>query len=918
MSSADRKRTIGVSRHWLNDTPRQYGLALIAVTAAALVRFGLDNAFGFSDSFVVFYPAILIVALLAGFGPGLFATLLSMVLAAYFLEPANSFKVSDPRDIVGLSMFGGVGVAIGGMAELFRRRTKRLQEFEKAIEGLEEMIVVVDRDYRYVIANRAFLNYRGMKAEDLIGRRIADVLNHGVFETTVKEKLDECFQGKVVRFEMRYAYASIGERDLFVSYFPVEGPSGVQRVACVLQDITEQKEAERSLKLFRTLIDQSNDAVEVIDPETLRFLDVNEKACKDLGYTRNELLSMTVPDIDLEVDEASRLAVIEKLLTSGFVVKEAIHQRKDGSTFPVETSLRYVALDRHYLVAVSRDISDRKQAEAALRESEDRNRDLVEHSEDLVCTHDLGGRLLSANPAPARILGYEVDELIKMPMQQLVAPEGREGFAAYLERIRKTGADQGLLSVMTRNGERRIWEYSNTLRTDGVATPIVRGMAHDITERTRAEAELRRSEQRYRLLFERNVAGVSISSMEGEVLECNDAGARILGYSKGEEVRGRRTSEFYLSQAEQQSRLSELKRDGSVSSQEIQLHRKDGTPIWALFNTAIIPGDDKRTLLVQATSIDITERKMAEEALRRREEDYRRFVAQSSEGIFREEMDAPVSIDLPEDELIHCILHDSYMAECNDAMARMYGSTTGQELVGKRLTEMLVGGDSRNIEMTREYIRSGFRVMERESHEVDIHGQPKVFRNSLIGIVENGKLLRTWGIQRDVTEQVKLEESRSRAEKALQLSETHFRLLVEQASDGIFIADAKGKYIDVNSAGAAMLGYTREEILQFTIADIVVAEDATRLPSEVSRFLRGATVLSEWTFRRKDGLALSGRGVRKTAARWAIAGNSSGRQRAQAGGGSDAPERRTVPGGTQGLSDHGVHAGSGAALHLDL
>src|SRR5439155_26225549 len=146
---------------------------------------------------------------------------------------------------------------------------------------------------------------------------------------------------------------------------------------------------------------------------------------------------------------------------------------------------------------------------------------------------------------------------------------------------------------------------------------------------------------------------------------------------------------------------------------------------------------------------------------------------------------------------IHCILHDSYMAECNDAMARMYGSTTGQELVGKRLTEMLVGGDSRNIEMTREYIRSGFRVMERESHEVDIHGQPKVFRNSLIGIVENRKLLRTWGIQRDVTEQVKLEESRSRAEKALQLSETHFRLLVEQASDGIFVADAQGKYIDV-------------------------------------------------------------------------------------------------------------------------
>ena len=103
------------------------------------------------------------------------------------------------------------------------------------------MIVVVDRDYRYVIANRAFLNYRGMEKEDLIGRRIPEVLNPGVFETTVKQKLDECFQGKVVRFEMRYNYALLGRRDLSVTYFPVEGANGVNRVACVLQDITDAK-----------------------------------------------------------------------------------------------------------------------------------------------------------------------------------------------------------------------------------------------------------------------------------------------------------------------------------------------------------------------------------------------------------------------------------------------------------------------------------------------------------------------------------------------------------------------------------------------------------------------------------------------------------------------------------------------------
>jgi PAS domain-containing protein len=119
-----------------------------------------------------------------------------------------------------------------------------------------------------------------MKREDLIGRRIGEVLNPGVCEATIKDKLDECFRGKIVQFEMRYRCPNRGERDLVISYFPIEGPAGIARVASVLRDVTEQKQSDCALRLFRALIDQSNDAVEVVDPETLRFLDVNDKACK--------------------------------------------------------------------------------------------------------------------------------------------------------------------------------------------------------------------------------------------------------------------------------------------------------------------------------------------------------------------------------------------------------------------------------------------------------------------------------------------------------------------------------------------------------------------------------------------------------------------------------------------------------------
>ena len=246
------------------------------------------------------------------------------------------------------------------------------------------------------------------------------------------------------------------------------------------------------------------------------------------------------------------------------------------------------------------------------------------------------------------------------------------------------------------------------------------------------------------------------------------------------------------------------------------------------------------------------------EALRRREEDYRRFVAQSSEGIFRQELDAPLPVTLPEDELIHHILCDSYMAECNDAMARMYGFTSGQEMLGRRLTDFLVVDNLRNVEMTRDYIRSGFRVLERESEEVDSQGQPKVFRNSLIGILEDGKLVRTWGIQRDVTEQVHLENARDETESALRKSEEHFRILVEQASDGIFVTDAEARYIDVNTAGAQMLGYTRDEILELSICDVIAPSEVERLSSEIGRFADGSIVRSDWLFRRKDGSLFPG------------------------------------------------------------
>ncbi len=125
-----------------------------------------------------------------------------------------------------------------------KRAEERLREYEKAVEGLEEMITVVDRDYRYLIANRAFLNYRDMERGQVVGSLVPEVLDRDVFEKEIKEKLDECFQGNIIKYEMKYSYPKLGDRDLLISYFPIESPAGIDRVACVLRDITERKRGE--------------------------------------------------------------------------------------------------------------------------------------------------------------------------------------------------------------------------------------------------------------------------------------------------------------------------------------------------------------------------------------------------------------------------------------------------------------------------------------------------------------------------------------------------------------------------------------------------------------------------------------------------------------------------------------------------
>ena len=159
-----------------------------------------------------------------------------------------------------------------------------------------------------------------------------------------------------------------------------------------------------------------------------------------------------------------------------------------------------------------------------------------------------------------------------------------------------------------------------------------------------------------------------------------------------------------------------------------------------------------------AIGMDVTDRKRAEER-------YRSFIAQSSEGVSRLEIDPPVPINLTEEEQVDRLYAGGLIAECNDAMARMYGFDEADELLGTRLSDLHNVTDPVNREQIRAFIRGGYRVSDSETREHDREGRPRVFLNNVVGFVEDGQLVRVWGTQRDVTEQRHLEEQFRQSQK---------------------------------------------------------------------------------------------------------------------------------------------------------
>lgn len=272
--------------------------------------------------------------------------------------------------------------------------------------------------------------------------------------------------------------------------------------------------------------------------------------------------------------------------------------------------------------------------------------------------------------------------------------------------------------------------------------------------------ELQTSEDRYRQVLDTAYEGIWILDSQGTTTYVNEHMATMIGYSR-EEMQGAPVFDFISAEARQAALDNLEKRSKGIREQyEFLLQHKNGDHVWVLVSST--PLRDEKTKFVGSLAMltDISPQKRIEAALRQSEERYRAFVSQSSEAIWRFELDKPLDATISLDaQMQHCIEH-TYVAECNDVMAQMYGLQRAEQLIGKRLHEILSYNNDNASYMT-EFLTRGYHLKNAASKRTDKNGQTRYFLTDLIGICENGALQRVWGMRRDVTAQKEIEMQRA-------------------------------------------------------------------------------------------------------------------------------------------------------------
>jgi len=616
--------------------------------------------------------------------------------------------------------------------------------------------------------------------------------------------------------------------------------AGKKLIFCISRDITERKRAEGMLAeeaaRRRILMERSRDGISILDEDS-KLIEANERFAEMLGYTREEMEGFHTWDWDTQWTREELLEMGHNIDEAGAKL-ETRHRRKDGTFLDVEISVNSAVVAGKKLVfCVSRDITERRKAEEALRRSEQNFHDSIENSPLGIRIISKDGKTIYANRMLLNLCGFSsLEEMEAVPEDERYTPES---YAEHVERMEKIKRGEPVLpsyetSIMRIDGEVVILSASlGELLWGG--KECVQVVYQDITERKEAEEALVEEATRRRMLMENSIVGISVLDEDCKLVDANKRFAEILGYTMEEvlELHVWDWDDHYTPEE-----IREMVRTVDETGQhfETRHRRKDGTYFDVeLSNTAVVVGGKK---LVFCVSSDITERKKAEEALR------------SSEQNFRDSMEnSPLGIRILDKEGKALYANRMLLSLCG------FSSLEEMEAVpeDERYTPESYAEHVERMEKTKrgEPVPSSY-----ETSIVRIDGEVVILSASRGALLWGGKEC-VQVVYQDITE-------RKEAEEALAEEATRRRMLMENSIDGISVLDEDCKLVDANKRFADMLGYTMEEVLELHVWDWDT--DHTREEVlEMARTVDETGQKFETRHRRKDGtyvdVELSNNGV---------------------------------------------------------